>query len=58
MAYGILDTDPTLRCGVLYGAGKNVTAELELELELEMWAGQFAKGGFPELPADACDPLA
>ncbi|MBO1537120.1 hypothetical protein [Pseudomonas sp. OA65] len=56
MAYGILDTDPTLRCGVLYGAGKNVTAELELELE--MWAGQFAKGGFPELPADACDPLA
>ena len=55
MAYGILDTDPTLRCGVLYGAGKYVTAELELELE--MWAGQFAKGGFPELPAGACDPF-
>ena len=53
VAYGILNTDPTLRCGVLYGEGKNFTAGLELE----QWAGQFAKGGFPELPAGACDPF-
>ncbi|MBV7480071.1 crotonase/enoyl-CoA hydratase family protein [Pseudomonas sp. PDM31] len=53
VAYGVLDADPTLRCGVLYGEGKNFTAGLELE----QWVGQFDKGCFPELPAGACDPF-
>ncbi|MBB2494515.1 crotonase/enoyl-CoA hydratase family protein [Aquipseudomonas ullengensis] len=53
VAYGVLDADPTLRCGLLYGEGKHFTAGLELE----QWAVQFAKGGFPALPEGACDPF-
>ncbi|MFP6850954.1 MAG: crotonase/enoyl-CoA hydratase family protein [Pseudomonas sp.] len=53
VAYGVLDADPTLRCGLLYGEGKHFTAGLELE----QWAVQFAKGSFPALPEGACDPF-
>ena len=52
-AYGQLEADSTLRCGLLYGEGKHFTAGLELE----KWAIQFRTGGFPELPAGACDPF-
>ena len=53
VAYGVLDADPTLRCGLLYGEGKHFTAGLELE----QWAVQFTKGGFPDLPPGTCDPF-
>lgn len=52
-AYGQLEADSTLRCGVLYGEGRHFTAGLELE----KWASQFRTGGFPALPAGACDPF-
>tara|TARA_R110000764_G_scaffold90881_1_gene173369 strand:- start:22222 stop:23007 length:786 start_codon:yes stop_codon:yes gene_type:complete len=52
-AYGRLDGDPSLRCGVLYGEGAHFTAGLQLD----QWAEQFRKGCFPELPAVACDPF-
>ncbi|MCY1426923.1 phenylacetate degradation probable enoyl-CoA hydratase PaaB [compost metagenome] len=52
-AYGVLDTDESLRCGLLYGEGKHFTAGLELEKCSE----QFSKGTFPKLAGSACDPF-
>jgi enoyl-CoA hydratase/carnithine racemase len=52
-AYGRLTADPDLRCGLLYAHGEHFTAGLDLP----QWAGVFAEGRFPELPAGAVDPL-
>lgn len=52
-AYGVLNRDETLRCGLLYGVGKHFTAGLELD----KWAQQFATGSLPPLPEGACDPF-
>lgn len=52
-AYGRLDADDELRCGLLYGEGKHFTAGLELD----KWAPHFGAGGFPELGAGMIDPF-
>ncbi|ANI17020.1 enoyl-CoA hydratase [Pseudomonas citronellolis] len=52
-AYGELQGDDELRCGLLYGEGQHFCAGLELD----KWGPQFASGRFPELPPGACDPF-
>lgn len=52
-AYGQLDTDPELRCGLVYGNGKHFTAGLELD----QWTKPFASGAWPELAANERDPF-
>src|SRR6187200_2866687 len=52
-AYGELDRDPELRCGVVFGHGPHFTAGLDLA----QWAPVFAEGRFPDLPADSIDPF-
>lgn len=52
-AYGELDRNPDLRCGLLYAEGDHFTAGLDLA----QWAAYFAKGRFPELPDGGIDPL-
>ncbi|MFC5695481.1 crotonase/enoyl-CoA hydratase family protein [Pseudomonas sp. GCM10022186] len=52
-AYGVLNTDEALRCGLLYGEGKHFT----VGLELDAWAKQFSTCGLPQLPEGACDPF-
>src|SRR5271165_6430092 len=43
-AYGELQRDDELRCGLLYGEGQHFCAGLELD----KWGPQFANGSFPE----------
>ncbi len=52
-AYGELQRDDELRCGLLYGEGQHFCAGLELD----KWGPQFASGRFPDLPPGACDPF-
>lgn len=53
LAYGELDQNPNLRCGLLMAQGDHFTAGLELN----QWAPLFSKGRFPDLPENAIDPL-
>ncbi len=54
MAFGELNNDPELRCGLLFAHGKHFTAGLDLP----QWAPLISKGTFPPaLPREACDPL-
>jgi enoyl-CoA hydratase len=53
-AYGELDRNPELRCGLVHANGKHFTAGLELD----KWAGEFAKGRWPELAEHQRDPFA
>lgn len=52
-AYGQLDTDSELRCGLVAANGKHFTAGLELD----KWQEHIAKGGWPELKKDQRDPF-
>ncbi|MFH1980391.1 MAG: crotonase/enoyl-CoA hydratase family protein [Pseudomonadota bacterium] len=52
-AYGRLQADADLWCGVLYAHGEHFTAGLDLP----QWAGSLGEGRFPELPEGAIDPL-
>jgi enoyl-CoA hydratase len=52
-AYGRLDREPELRCGLVCGRGEHFTAGLELD----QWAGELAQGRFPPLPEGACEPF-
>ena len=52
-AYYQLDSDPELRCAVLFAHGKHTTAGLDLP----QWTDDFAAGAWPELADDQCDPL-
>jgi enoyl-CoA hydratase/carnithine racemase len=52
-AFGELDRDRELRCGLLFARGKHFTAGLDLPT----WAPFFGEGNFPALPAGACDPF-
>lgn len=52
-AYGQLQQDDDLRCGLLFGHGENFTSGLELD----KWAPVFSQGGFPDIGADGIDPF-
>jgi enoyl-CoA hydratase len=53
LAYGELDRDPTLRCGLLFGHGAHFTAGLNLT----EWAPELAQGRMPVLPEGAIEPF-
>jgi len=53
LAYGELNRNPDLRCGLLFARGDHFTAGLDLP----EWAPFFAKGSFPDLPGGGIDPL-
>ena len=52
-AYGQLEHDPELRCGVLFAQGGHFTGGLDLL----KWASVFSEGRFPEPPTGGIDPL-
>lgn len=52
-AYGRLNADDYLRCGVLYAHGKHFSAGLDLP----QWAAALGAGKFPEIPEGGCDPF-
>ena len=52
-AYGQLEANRELRCGLLFAEGDHFTAGLDLP----QWADCLSKGTFPELPDAAVDPL-
>jgi enoyl-CoA hydratase len=49
-----LQSEPALRCGVLFAHGDHFTGGIELP----QWLPFFRDGRMPALPADALDPLA
>ena len=52
-AYGQLDTDPELRCGLVYGKGDHFTAGLDLP----QWTPSFSGGNWPKLADHERDPF-
>lgn len=52
-AYGTLDSDDELRCGVLFAHGDHFTGGLDLV----QWVEPFSKGEYPKLPSDSKDPF-
>lgn len=52
-AYGELESDPELRCGVLFGQGDHFTSGLDMP----KWQSQFEKGEFGHIPEGGIDPL-
>jgi enoyl-CoA hydratase/carnithine racemase len=52
-AYGELERNRDLRCGLVYAHGPHFTAGVDLA----QWAPHFASGRFPDLPDGAIDPL-
>ena len=52
-AYGELDRDAQLRCGVIFGHGDHFTAGLDLP----QWAPILAQGKFVDLPDGSLDPF-
>lgn len=52
-AYGELDRDPGLRCGLLFGHGAHFTAGLDLP----QWAPVLAEGRLAELPEGSIEPF-
>lgn len=52
-AYGQLDSDSEVRCGLVCANGKHFTAGLELD----KWAPHIAKGGWPALAENERDPF-
>ena len=53
LAYGRLQDDKALRCGLLYARGDHFTGGLDLP----QWTESFGRGTFPELPDGAIDPM-
>ena len=52
-AFGQLQNERELRCGLLYAHGEHFTSGLELI----KWADTFGEGKFPELPEGSIDPF-
>lgn len=53
VAYGTLDRDPDLRCGVLFAHGEHFTGGIDLA----QWSPTLGTGRFVSLPDGAIDPL-
>jgi len=53
LAYGELNQNPNLHCGLLFAQGDHFTAGLDLN----EWAPLLSKGRFPDLPENSIDPL-
>ncbi|OQY50221.1 MAG: enoyl-CoA hydratase [Desulfobacteraceae bacterium 4572_89] len=53
LAYGELNQNPDLRCGLLFAKGDHFTAGLDLP----KWEPFFTRGSFPDLPDKGIDPL-
>ena len=53
LAYGALDRDPELRCGVLFAHGDHFTGGIYLA----QWSPTLSTGRFVSLPEGAIDPL-
>jgi enoyl-CoA hydratase/carnithine racemase len=53
LAYGELERDPELRCGVLFAHGGHFTGGLDLP----KWSPVFAAGKFPDVLPGGLDPL-
>ncbi|HPN11796.1 MAG TPA: crotonase/enoyl-CoA hydratase family protein [Spirochaetota bacterium] len=52
-AFGRLQADPDLRCGLVYSVGPHSTSGLDLA----KWAAIFAKGESPQLPDGSVEPF-
>lgn len=52
-AYGLLDSDPELRCALVYANGKHFTAGLDLP----KWTPAFSSGQWPDLAEHERDPF-
>ncbi|MBF0118520.1 MAG: crotonase/enoyl-CoA hydratase family protein [Desulfobacterales bacterium] len=52
-AFGELNKNPELRCGLLFAEGEHFTGGLDLV----QWAAMFSEGKFPPLPEGAVDPF-
>jgi enoyl-CoA hydratase/carnithine racemase len=52
-AYGRLERDPELRCGLIYAHGDHFTGGIDLA----QWGPVMAQGKFPEIAAGSCDPF-
>ncbi len=52
-AYGELEENPNLRCGVLFGNGKHFTTGLVFD----QWIHRFSDGEFIKVPEGGLDPL-
>ena len=52
-AFGRLQADPDLRCGMVYSVGPHSTSGLDLA----KWAAIFAKGESPQLPDGSIEPF-
>ena len=52
-AFGRLQADPDLRCGLVYSVGPHSTSGLDLA----KWAAIFAKGEPPQLPDGSVEPF-
>lgn len=52
-AYGELEADPELRCGVLFGQGDHFTSGLDMP----KWEISFQKGELGQIPEGGIDPL-
>jgi enoyl-CoA hydratase len=52
-AYGALDADPELRCGLVFAHGKHFTAGVDLP----KWGDQFGSGAWPTYKEHERDPL-
>ena len=52
-AYGRLNDDPDLRCGLLYAKGDHFSSGLDLV----QWAPFFAEGKMPDMPEGVIDPF-
>jgi enoyl-CoA hydratase/carnithine racemase len=53
LAYGLLDSDPELRCGVIHGIGDNFT----IGLDLPQWLPVLSAGKLPVLAPGAIEPF-
>lgn len=52
-AYGVLDSDPELRCGLVFAHGPHFTAGLDLP----QWGSLFSSGQWPDFAPHQRDPL-